>query len=249
MTVTPGTYEIHDNGGRPWRVQIAESGAVAVCEADWEKDIYKEEPVLTFQPDRIFIGKSPEHDPEFGDGNTILMRLDGLKYVVMSNHIFSFVALSEIAEFWSPIGNSDVPYPYAVDIDGRYYLLEGDKNGAVLSSVPIEHKEDPYTFYYDQCLITNDEGCNPTRCSPHGKWRGIQEYYIGEDKYTLTYTPEAGADFDGLSGEGEMKLVYEGGPMEKVLSRGDYIELMEEFGRMIGAHKLSDVSILRNSPF
>lgn len=46
-------------------------------------------------------------------------------------------------KFASPVGNSDVPYPYAVDRNGSYYLLI---EGVVLHRVPPS--SDPYDWYY-----------------------------------------------------------------------------------------------------
>ena len=40
-----------------------------------------------------------------------------------AEEVFGFRALTEIIDFVSPVGNSSVPYPYAVDAEGRYYLV------------------------------------------------------------------------------------------------------------------------------
>ena len=57
------------------------------------------------------------------DGNSILLKLSKNKYVYIGSLIYSFNAYNEITTFISPVGNNDVPYPYAIDEKNNYYLL------------------------------------------------------------------------------------------------------------------------------
>ena len=60
---------------------------------------------------------------KFFDGNSILLKLSKNKYVYIGSVIYSFTSYNEITTFISPVGNSDVPYPYAIDEKNNYYLL------------------------------------------------------------------------------------------------------------------------------
>jgi hypothetical protein len=56
-----------------------------------------------------------------------------------------FTASDKIVSFHSPLGNSDVPYPYAVDSSRRYYLLAEQVMIAGLSNLEAD---DVYGTYY-----------------------------------------------------------------------------------------------------
>lgn len=127
-------YDIHDNGGRPFRVYIDKNQAKIYKSVmdDNLKDYY---PSLTktIKFDKSFIGKPK--------GNSILLKV-GKKYIYIGTSVYEFTPKAEIVKYVSPIGNSDVPYPYAVDTKGNYYLL--------IEHVILDHIEgsNPYDYYY-----------------------------------------------------------------------------------------------------
>ena len=49
------------------------------------------------------------------DGNSILVHISENKYVYIGSSIYSFESQAKIIRYISPVGNSDVPYPYAID--------------------------------------------------------------------------------------------------------------------------------------
>lgn len=96
------------------------------------------------------------HGPEF-DGNSILIKLDNTqknmygenvnKYVFVGWKIYEFTVYGgSIVKYVSEVGNSDVPYAYAVNSRGEIYLMTDE---VVLRNVPEEFKNDPYRYYYD----------------------------------------------------------------------------------------------------
>lgn len=117
---------------------------------------------------RVFVGKSPEnkmtkfssgYGPRF-DGNSMLFELPPAakrKYVFVGAAVFSFAtAAAPIERFVSPVGNSGVPYPYAVDRDGGVYFFE--YHAVTLMTRPtqeialaVAREEDPYRAFYDLC--------------------------------------------------------------------------------------------------
>ena len=153
-------YAIHDNGGRPFEVIVSGSKATVIMNMDDFKlkdgqfitisNPPKE--LFTVDAKEVFIGKkSPTggYDglkPSQAEGNSILLGLGGNKYRFIGWDIYDFTTLEgdKIVKYYSDIGNSDVPYPYAV---GEKYIYFGiDKVAA-----PIElfnMKDDIYAQYY-----------------------------------------------------------------------------------------------------
>lgn len=139
-TMVVKTYKIHDNGGRPFSVEV-DGKKVTVIQhkghyvedekgnLQWVPEPPKK--LFTKMVDEIFIGKkSPGggYDglkPSQAEGNSILVR-KGNKYTYIGSEIFEFDPIKgdEIVQYYSDIGNSDVPYPYAVGKTHVYIMLE-----------------------------------------------------------------------------------------------------------------------------
>merc|ERR1712232_277922 len=119
-------------------------------------------------------------------GNSILLQKAADTYIYLGEHIQSFKTSAEIVKYVSPVGNSGVPYPFAVDTDNRFYLMIED---VVLDNVPAEQHEDPYDYYY---MMTVDVSIPKSRRSQEDEsmiFQGIKKYFIGEEQYTLSYNP------------------------------------------------------------
>ena len=109
----------------------------------------------------IFIGKkSPTGGysglkPSQAEGNSILLGLGGNKYRFIGWDIYDFTSLEgdKIIKYYSDIGNSDVPYPYAVGEKYIYFLI-------AKVAAPIEFfnfKEDIYNQYYHRTMKEYNE--------------------------------------------------------------------------------------------
>jgi hypothetical protein len=246
-------YMIHDNGGRPFKVIIEEKNnkiKVDVCKQVFEEVsenvpyAYAYKKILEYEPARVFVGLSPKnkmtefsggYGPDF-DGNSLLllMNKDTLTYIFIGKNIMSFNALSEIVTYVSPVGNSDVPYPYASDINGRYYLLIED---VIIDQILPPNTNDPYEHYYNLQLITTGHW---NRRSPVIKnFKGIKTFHIGKEKYTFTYIPDAGEDYDRIKRYFEKPIsITTTDGRRRVMTRKEYIKIMKEFGDLIKCHKL-----------
>ncbi len=144
-------YTTHDNGGSPFQVSIKGlTVTISKLEDKYsEIETYKE--LRSINSDKIFIGKkSPKggYDglkPSQAEGNSILLKV-GSKYVFIGHEIYEFkpVEGDTIVEYYSDIGNSDVPYPYAVGEKYMYIML--DKVAVEKSYFNL--KEDIYQQYY-----------------------------------------------------------------------------------------------------
>jgi hypothetical protein len=116
--------------------------------------------IKTFKSyEKVFIGKykHPDLHPNHQnnrDGNSVLIKLgtndDKYEYVYIGSEIFNFTTEDEILEYHSPIGNSDVPYPYAVGAKNTYLML--DQRCILNSDLPeFDHVgTNVYTIYYGQ---------------------------------------------------------------------------------------------------
>ena len=133
-------YMIHDNHGRPFIVDDTKSEKNAVVyktkviDEDarvWEYE--KATKIFTTPYERIFIGDNLLKDPHYEEvgwakGNSLLLQISDKKYVYVGDCVFSFEPVDEdtLVKYYSPVGNNDVPYPYAVG--KKYVYLLWDKS-------------------------------------------------------------------------------------------------------------------------
>ncbi len=131
-------YLIHDNGGRPFKVLVDfDKKNIKVYKFDpYEVDDNSEEheivyDILVYETDfiNVFIGSSNDFF-EFNmmeyEGNSILVQTGETIYTFIGSMIYSFTSIQTINQYFSPVGNSDVPYPYAIDIHKNIYLMIED---------------------------------------------------------------------------------------------------------------------------
>lgn len=130
-------YYTHWNGGNPYIVLIDESKQTVTIEST---DVHK---IKTFPYEKVWIGKNPNDEHNENDGNTILFQesnRDGLYYYVyIGSNVYRFTTCSPMKSYSSPIGNADCPYPFSIDEDNVYYLLQ--------EKVTLDMK-DPYRVFY-----------------------------------------------------------------------------------------------------
>ena len=108
-----------------------------------------------FSFEQVWIGKSPRkteyyntYGPKF-EGNTILFHIGNRKYMYVGESVKLFQTQSPIVHYVSPVGNNDVPYPYAVDDTGVYYLLSLGTGLKIKSKMMMEY-DNPYELYYEE---------------------------------------------------------------------------------------------------
>lgn len=238
------TYYTHNNGGRPFKIVIEDSEVTIYVyrlwnnnDAYWDKDngYYKHSCYQSYMPMRVMIGESPRntmteysggYGPEF-TGNSILIHEKNHNYVWIGHTIIRFTTEVDIEEFVSPVGNNDVPYPWARDVLGNTYLFIEN----VILGPECQWEDDPYEYYYRHNLITMDLGRIPAE-EPILRFRDVMGFRIGTENYTLRYHPHAGADYDRLMGWDEGHLIFEFDNAEKIISRDEFIEFMAAFGQI-----------------
>ena len=271
-------YFIHDNGGRPFKVEIQNLNEtneiqnncnvkiyrILGMDSDDENynedidDTYETEPCLEYQPERVFVGLSPQNmmtafSLGFGtqfDGNSILLHLKDNLYVSIGSEIYTFTTEPgcRIIKYLSPVGNNDVPYPFALDDHDNCYLMIED---VVVKNIPQKYHDtdEQYIYYYDSKLITVDKGRIPPRIPRILNFQGIHSYYHGTgEHYTFVYTPKPDSNYDRLSrfddfGDG-IWIKYTSGESKRI-SKEEYIKIMEDFGNLMGFKSIENKIVVQ----
>lgn len=241
------TYQTLDNGGHPFAVTVREKcRTVSVACLTWSDDdndppVRKE--CFEAVPKRIFVGKSPfnamteysgGHGRKF-DGNSLLLMFEGNRCLHIGANVFGFIARNEIVKYVSPVGNSSVPYPYAVDREGLVYLMVDE---VILLNMP--KGSEPYPDYYQLSLITPDLSSGKTQRPVFEAFEGITQYFIGKRAYTLRYNPGGAESYDETSRRfhHEPQYIVVDGDNKRLLTRDMYAGIMRRFGAAAGLARL-----------
>ncbi len=138
-------YKILDNGGVPFLAYVSHKGIQVVKADDTNNRI------LNAYYFRYFIGDNDLNEPGSAPkgkypGNSILVKYDDYIYIGSEIYKFKTIDNDRIKKYYSPVGNSAVPYPYAVGEKYVYFML--DK-----IAVPVEQinlKKDAYGQFYSE---------------------------------------------------------------------------------------------------
>jgi hypothetical protein len=255
MAVPTETYMIHDNGNLPFTVVIQRNentdSSIVKVYLNPDEDEADQNPVqiLEFVAQKVFIGKSPVssqtlfsggHGPRF-DGNSILLHIEGKKYVSIGESIFSFESFDTIINFISPVGNNNVPYPFCTDSAGRYYFMIED---TVTENMP-PNLETPYDDLYSLTQITTDMCRIPPQLPTIPNFQGIHKFYFGGKHYTGHYNPDSSKEYDRLIEDfGSVSVEKTNGIIE-TLDKEQYVMFMEAFGREAGLRAISEKKMIQ----
>jgi hypothetical protein len=261
------SYYTHDNGGRAFKV-------VTLSHDDrcWVNVYKKRVRIASYSPRKVFIGKSPKnhmtsfsggHGESF-DGNSILLHMHDNQYIFIGSSIQSFEAYDQMVRFVSPVGNSDVPYPYAYDASGNAYLFAFNivlRNSDAINEYIKQEKEfmisadtfdhrspaaseisdgDPNYYYMENSLLTPDRG----RCDWEEEKTDFMfdQFYIGCARYTMSFNIDPEADHDCFLGKSfKEDMVDEHGISvvdkqghKTMLTKDAYCKIMKDFGEAKG---------------
>jgi hypothetical protein len=207
-------YKTHSNGGRPFHVDVRGKEVTVNV-------MYKFENISN-----IFIGKGDGTEREVG--NSILLHEEKLYYVFIGDIVFRFKAIAPITEFVSPVGNSDVPYPYAVDVKKNVYLLA---EKTIL--IRCQFDEDPY----NECLYPYHK---------IGVDEGLQEFLIGGERFEFIWDPRAFENYADLEKDGKLEIRITGGRII-TLTKEKYMKIMNKWAEIRG-YKVLRVTIINIPP-
>ena len=226
-----GTYYTHDNGGRPYQVVININNIQVFNNENKEF-------ILEFDnPEKVFIGESPEtemtkYSGGYGNefiGNSILVKTKDNTYYFIGHNIFKFSTEDEIIKYVSEVGNNDVPYPYAIDSKGRYYLMIED---IILEKISDEFKEDPYNYYYqkDWSEYTNII-----------KFVAIDNDEEVEYNFQFQNNPKEHYHSDWMKNLHAVEELEHGKIKKYPLSENDYVQIMKNIATKCGFKNLEKI--------
>ena len=234
------TYITHDNGGGAFKVVIKGNKVTVYQNRNYCFQII---------PQQIFIGKSnfdelTENSEAYGykyNGNSILLKIADKKYRWIGYSVKDFETEHEIIEFSSPVGNNDVPYPYAIDNIGQVYLM--------IENVLLKHtpNRNPYRHYYENQNITPDLSRVPQL--PVNIFEGIQQFYIGSRKYTFTYEPNPEENYKNIiKNHKKTSKIYIMVDNKKILlDEQNYVNIMKRYEKIHGFKALEMQTIIKRS--
>lgn len=149
-------YFTHWNNGRPYQVIIDDSKIIINRNTPQNEKIKNYKFLISIDhfinfyvgkdnipPDEITIPKNIDSS-HYEHGNTILVQLEQHKYMYIGKIIYTFEISDEIIDYYSPLRNNDIPYPFAVGTQNIYLLLEN----VFIEKQYIFNKKDPYNEYY-----------------------------------------------------------------------------------------------------
>ena len=152
-------YNIHDNGSIPYIV-YDDGTKIQICKTkvniETSNDLVMEK-YLDIKYKKIFVGKDNKNK---NTGNSLLLQISKNKYIYVGSSIYMFQIDDTIISYKSPIGNSDVPYPYAIGTKYTYLMIEKVyiDNEVLKGSFPkYIDTNDPYAKYYFESFIKDSK--------------------------------------------------------------------------------------------
>ena len=87
-------------------------------------------------------------------GNSILICTGKGKYIYVGDQIYSLETKDgeDIEKYYSPVGNSVVPYPYAIGTNYTYFMLDRE----TVPNELLDLKEDAYGQFYGHTVKDED---------------------------------------------------------------------------------------------
>lgn len=109
-------------------------------------DLHFNKHVLCTDYKDVFIGDDKKD--KNGYGNSILINTKDNEYIYICDIIIKFTTKNKITKYYSPIGNSAVPYPYALDKKGQTYLIYDEEKKEIFIPVLEGKYKDAWGDYY-----------------------------------------------------------------------------------------------------
>ena len=150
-------YVTLDNGGEPFIVSVQGKNVSVyrniseTAKPEWDDTdpIFSEKDVK-----EVFPGYDPpglmynESRKKKAVGNSVLVRTNKDDYIYIGESVKRFKTLDGelVTDYVSPVGNSAVPYPFAVTNTYVYLMTEGK---AIPTTMHV-HNQDPYLVYYNK---------------------------------------------------------------------------------------------------
>jgi len=145
-------YKTHDNGSKVFAVYIY-NDKVDIYKLNYEQKTDKYllgKKIKSVNYIKLFVGDNSLEFKNYAKkgyekGNTILLQIDNTKFMYIGEMIKIITIKDDvIKKYISPVGNSDVPYPYIIGKDYSYLILENK----IIPNNVLELKKCIYSQYY-----------------------------------------------------------------------------------------------------
>lgn len=157
------TYTMLDNGSDPFVADVTPSHIEIYRQTYKEEDgvesYTRDKKVVDTPYKKLFIGDNYLKDKTAAPkgmypGNSILIQTGKGKYIFAGHEIYSFETRDneDIKEYYSPVGNSAVPYPYAVGENYTYFMLDRE----TIPNELLNLKDDAYGQFYGHTIKDED---------------------------------------------------------------------------------------------
>lgn len=113
----------------------------SVTLGEFSGPIYSNLALTIENPQRVLVGECPTFPN--AKGNSVLVHEQEGSYIFIGDQLFRFWTDEPIEEYYSPVGRSDVPYPYA--LTHSYVIVFPDCKRMIRNS---ETESDPTQIYY-----------------------------------------------------------------------------------------------------
>jgi len=262
-------YEIHGNYNRPFIVDIIGDNVEIRCQTYSDTTgmfIPDIDPKATFKCQKIFVGESKfypmtEFSGGYGtrfDGNTILLHIGELNYIWVGERISKFKARAEIVEFESPVGNNDVPYPWAKDTNENIYIilddmiLLGEQGKSIKRDIRMAEFGCPIDYFYNILNIWNSNDVKPilwgfgktTVMAKSETFNGATGFYLGKKPFIFRYSSNPEKEYDRLTIKKPLYVTLKGKRGKREMSREEYIQSMKKYEEEYGLAKMEMIGVI-----
>jgi hypothetical protein len=172
------SYEIINNGSTVFIAYVKPGSKIEVYTNLYREDreLEPDKKVLDVSYSKLFLGDNLLNDPYYGKkgkliGNSLLIQTGKNKYVYVGSEIYSFETKEDIKEYYSPIGNSFVPYPYAVGETLTYFMLDKE----TIPNELLDLNKDAYGQYYGHTIKDKSIADNVDKAKKHFKVKIIKK--------------------------------------------------------------------------
>jgi hypothetical protein len=159
------TYVVTDNGLKPWIVEDFPRQKKAIIYRNGGDNVTEiVDPVKVSEMKYLALWPSSDSSA-FGDwnkGNTVLIQKSKNTFVLVYRAVSEFKILDQPVKYMSPIGNSDVPYPYLIGTEYVYFLVD---NGD-FKYVSKEHVDLTKDVYSQLWAINEFKNAEPLKSTP-----------------------------------------------------------------------------------
>lgn len=168
-------YLIHDNGGRPFRVDVS-GKSVEIYKGEYARNnnrsinydiINYSVLVKKLTVKEVHVGQSPcipaaDACGAFGKGNSILLHVSANKYIYIGHEIYEFTMEDAFEAYYSMIGNNDVPYPIVLGSKYVYFMLDRSYLPREVFKVKMTSNmwADAYSFFFGFKSLETGEQVN-----------------------------------------------------------------------------------------